>query len=63
MSQIPADLSGRWDKQRRFDEAWRWVRRIGPSRSLSTTVCPLREAQAAYEALDTGATVGVHFTY
>jgi threonine dehydrogenase-like Zn-dependent dehydrogenase len=63
VSQIPADLSGRWDKQRRFDEAWRWVRRIGPSRSLSTTVCPLREAQAAYEALDTGATVGAHFTY
>ncbi|KAJ1487241.1 hypothetical protein T484DRAFT_1787122 [Baffinella frigidus] len=63
VSEIPAELSGRWDKARRFEEAWAWVRRLRPSRTLSTKVVPLREAQAAYDLLDQGATVGVHFSY
>lgn len=63
VSKIPAHLSGRWDKDRRFNEAWKWVKRIRPSMSLGTSIVPISEAQSAYEALLEGKTVAVEFTY
>ena len=63
VSKIPAELSTRWDKQRRFAEAWEWVRRLRPSRLLTTMSLPLAGAQEAYQALDAGRTLGVEFVY
>ena len=31
VSHVPADMSARWNKQRRFQEAWRWVRALRKS--------------------------------
>eukprot|EP00802_Teleaulax_amphioxeia_P011038 Tamp_11068.p1 GENE.Tamp_11068~~Tamp_11068.p1 ORF type:complete len:338 (-),score=26.68 Tamp_11068:126-1139(-) len=63
VSHVPADMSGRWDKARRFAEAWRWLRKLRPSSFLTTTRLPLSEAQVGYELLDKGQTLGVQFTY
>lgn len=63
VSKIPAALTGRWDKPRRFRETWEWVRRLRPSEHLSTMTLPLKSAQQGYELLDTGETLGVQFAY
>mmetsp|Transcript_39480 Transcript_39480/g.124237 ORF Transcript_39480/g.124237 Transcript_39480/m.124237 type:complete len:270 (+) Transcript_39480:917-1726(+) len=65
VSQIAADLSGLWSKQRRFDEAWTWVGRIRPSLFLSSLFLPLEQAQEGYSSLDQQkpGVVGVQFVY
>ena len=69
VSHIPPELSGRWDKQRRFDVAWRVLRAIRPSRLLTppassggaggegrASAVPLRSADVrrTYEMLERG---------
>ena len=48
---IAPELSGRWDKQRRFETAWRMVERLKPSQ-LVTHRFPVGEAADAYQLLD-----------
>jgi len=50
VSTLAPALSGRWDKQRRFDLAWDMIRRIDPSQLVTHTL-PLREAPALYQQL------------
>jgi 2-desacetyl-2-hydroxyethyl bacteriochlorophyllide A dehydrogenase len=51
VSTISPDLSGRWDKRRRFDIAWKALERIGPEKWI-THHFELQEAQKAYRLLD-----------
>lgn len=51
VSTISPDLSGRWDKSRRFDTAWKSLERIKPDKWI-THRFPIEEAQEAYRLLD-----------
>eukprot|EP00871_Galdieria_phlegrea_P002555 jgi/Galph1/32/GphlegSOOS_G4795.1 len=51
VSRIPPALSGRWDKHRRFQVAWNFIRQLQPSK-LITLVAPLDEAPQIYENID-----------
>lgn len=51
VSSIAPELSGRWDKARRFDVTWEMIRRIKPSRFISQR-SPLAHAQITYQQLD-----------
>jgi threonine dehydrogenase-like Zn-dependent dehydrogenase len=62
VSEIKAELSGLWTKQRRFGFTWELVRQIRPSR-LITLQTSLSDAQKAYEALDQGSEIAVAFKY
>jgi 2-desacetyl-2-hydroxyethyl bacteriochlorophyllide A dehydrogenase len=50
VSTLAPALSGRWNKNRRLDAAWQWLRRIGPHR-LITRRFPLERAAEAYRLL------------
>jgi len=55
VSDVPAAMSGRWNKARRFALAWEVLRRIKPSRMLGTQEeVPLRttDVLAAHEATE-----------
>lgn len=64
VSSIAPDLSGRWDKSRRFDLAWDMIRKVKPSRLISERA-PLQQAPAIYQRLDQqpGSLVQVLFVY
>ena len=62
VSKIPAGVSGRWDKKRRFGLAWDLVRDLRPSRLLTRTTT-LGHAMDAYRALDRGTEIAVAFEY
>ncbi|CAN0554451.1 unnamed protein product, partial [Ectocarpus sp. 8 AP-2014] len=51
VSRLPAGLTDRWDKDRRFLAAWSLVRELRPSVFLTTSSPPLDGAQEAYESL------------
>jgi 2-desacetyl-2-hydroxyethyl bacteriochlorophyllide A dehydrogenase len=51
VSTISPELSGRWDKSRRFDVAWKAVERIKPGKWI-THRFPIEEAGKAYQLLD-----------
>lgn len=51
VSTISPELSGRWDKSRRFDVAWSALERIQPEKWI-TQRFPLEEAGKAYQLLD-----------
>jgi 2-desacetyl-2-hydroxyethyl bacteriochlorophyllide A dehydrogenase len=51
VSRLAPELSGRWDKARRFQLAWEQIGRIRPAR-LITQCLPLSEAAEAYRLLD-----------
>lgn len=51
VSTIAPELSGRWDKARRFDVAWKALERIKPDKWI-THRFPIEEASKAYELLD-----------
>jgi 2-desacetyl-2-hydroxyethyl bacteriochlorophyllide A dehydrogenase len=53
VSHISAALSARWDRERRFEAAWRALSDIDTLPLVSHRV-PFEEAQAAYELLDRG---------
>lgn len=62
VSYIPPELTGRWDKKRRFDLTWDTIRLIKPSRLISS-VSALRseDVLAAYIRLEKGEDVTVLF--
>lgn len=51
VSTIAPELSGRWDKERRFQTAWDMIRRLNPE-SLITHKLPLAEAAQIYRLID-----------
>lgn len=51
VSTISPELSGRWDKSRRFDVAWKALKRIKPEKWI-THRFPIEEADKAYQLLD-----------
>lgn len=53
VSTLAPGLSGRWDKQRRFDLAWQMIRRIDPTQLVTHTLA-LQEAGALYQQLHEG---------
>ena len=63
VSRIPATLSMRWDKGRRFDVAWELLRAIRPSTTLTTTRVGLHRAGEAFELLVAGKTVVTEIVY
>ncbi|CAM9734807.1 unnamed protein product [Pylaiella littoralis] len=63
VSRLPAGLTDRWDKERRFSAAWALVRELRPSSFLTTSSPGLDGAQGAYESLGAGSELGVVFRY
>ncbi|MEP7135301.1 MAG: zinc-binding alcohol dehydrogenase [Chloroflexota bacterium] len=51
VSSIAPELSGRWDKARRFEVAWEALKRIQPQKWI-THRFPIEEADKAYKLLD-----------
>ncbi|MBP8164365.1 MAG: zinc-binding alcohol dehydrogenase [Anaerolineales bacterium] len=51
VSTISPELSGRWDKSRRFEVAWNALERVQPERWI-THRFPLKDADQAYQLLD-----------
>jgi threonine dehydrogenase-like Zn-dependent dehydrogenase len=64
VSTIAPELSGRWDKARRFDVAWKALERIKPEKWI-THRFPIEEAGKAYGLLDNNPqeTIQVIFDY
>jgi 2-desacetyl-2-hydroxyethyl bacteriochlorophyllide A dehydrogenase len=64
VSTISPELSGRWDKSRRFDVAWKALERIQPDRWI-THRFPIEDAEKAYRLLDANPqeTIQVLLTY
>ncbi len=64
VSTIAPELSGRWDKARRFRVAWEALRRIQPQKWISHRF-PIEEAEKAYRLLDENPqeTIQVIFDY
>jgi 2-desacetyl-2-hydroxyethyl bacteriochlorophyllide A dehydrogenase len=64
VSTISPELSGRWDKHRRFDVAWKALERIQPERWI-THRFSLSEAGKAYQLLDENPqkAIQILFTY
>jgi threonine dehydrogenase-like Zn-dependent dehydrogenase len=54
VSTLAPELTGRWDKPRRFDTAWKALERIRPEKWI-THRFPLEEAGQAYRLLDENA--------
>ena len=51
VSTLAPELSGRWDKARRFQTAWDMIRRVQPQELISHRV-PLDQADVIYDLLD-----------
>lgn len=64
VSTISPELSGRWDKSRRFDVAWKALERIKPEKWIMHRFS-IEEADKAYQLLDENPqeTIQVLFTY
>ena len=64
VSTIAPELSGRWDKSRRFDVAWKALERIKPEKWI-THRFPLEKAERAYKLLDESPqeTIQILFAY
>jgi threonine dehydrogenase-like Zn-dependent dehydrogenase len=64
VSTISPELSGRWDKPRRFDVAWKSLERIKPEKWI-TQKFSLNDADKAYQLLDENPqeTIQVIFDY
>ena len=64
VSTIAPELSGRWDKARRFDVAWQALKRIRPEKWITHRI-PLENAADAYGLLDQSPaeTIQVMLTY
>ena len=50
VSTLAPELSGRWDKERRFDMTWQLLQQLDPAQLITHRV-PLREAAALYKHL------------
>jgi 2-desacetyl-2-hydroxyethyl bacteriochlorophyllide A dehydrogenase len=64
VSTLPPHLSGRWDKNRRYQLAWDGIRQIDPTH-LITHRFDFQQAEQAYKLLDQQPekTVGIIFSY
>ena len=64
VSSISPELSGRWDKARRFEVAWNALKRIQPEKWI-THKFPLEQAAQAYQLLDSSPELAIQiiFTY
>jgi threonine dehydrogenase-like Zn-dependent dehydrogenase len=64
VSSISPELSGRWDKSRRFEVAWSALKRIRPEKWI-TQKFPLEQASQAYQLLDNSPELAIQvvFTY
>ncbi len=62
VSDIPAELSTMWSKDRRFALAWELVRMLRPAHLITKTVT-LDKAQEAYDRLEKGLEIAVSFEY
>jgi 2-desacetyl-2-hydroxyethyl bacteriochlorophyllide A dehydrogenase len=64
VSSLAPELSGRWDKERRFEVTWKALERIQPEKWI-THRFPIDEARRAYRLLDEspGETMQVLLTY
>lgn len=64
VSSIAPELSGRWNKARRFDVAWKALERIKPEKWIKHRF-PIEEAAEAYQLLDhhPQETIQILFTY
>jgi len=62
VSEIPAELTALWSKERRFQLTWELVKSLRPSRLITKSVS-LDEAQEAYEDLAKGEEIAVIFRY
>ncbi len=64
VSSIDPSLTGRWDRKRRFDMAWKLLAEIKPSRLVNQRL-PLAEAESAYSLLDAenAESLSILFTY
>ncbi len=51
VANLNPELKGRWNRKRRFALAWDWIRRIKPSRWITSTFS-LEEAGLAYDLID-----------
>ncbi|MDT4292034.1 zinc-binding dehydrogenase [Methylomonas sp. MO1] len=51
VSSIAPELSGRWDKARRFQQAWQMIRRVKPQALISHRM-PIDQAADIYKRLD-----------
>ncbi|AMK74973.1 MULTISPECIES: zinc-dependent alcohol dehydrogenase [Methylomonas] len=51
VSSIAPELSGRWDKARRFQQAWQMIKRVKPQALISHRV-PIDQAADIYQLLD-----------
>ena len=62
VSNIPPELTGRWDKNRRFDLTWDCIRQIKPSRLISAvTLLRSQDVLDAYIRLEKGEDVTALF--
>ena len=64
VSTLPAHVALRWDRQRRREAAWEFIRRLRPSRFIGRVV-PFERAAEVYAELDRGpeAVLQVLFSY
>jgi threonine dehydrogenase-like Zn-dependent dehydrogenase len=64
VSTIAPELSGRWDKTRRYDVAWQALQRIKPEKWITHRFA-LDKAEEAYRLLDENPqeTIQVMFNY
>ena len=62
VSSIPATLSHRWTKARRFGAAWASLRELMPGEALTTLVCSLEDADSAFARLQSGEEIAVVFS-
>jgi threonine dehydrogenase-like Zn-dependent dehydrogenase len=64
VSTLAPELSGRWNKARRFNTAWRALERVKPEKWI-THRFPIEQAGEAYQLLDQNPqeTIQVLITY
>jgi 2-desacetyl-2-hydroxyethyl bacteriochlorophyllide A dehydrogenase len=62
VSSISPELSGRWDKARRFEVAWKALKRIQPEKWI-THKFPLEQAMQAYQLLDSSPELAIQIIF
>jgi 2-desacetyl-2-hydroxyethyl bacteriochlorophyllide A dehydrogenase len=62
VSSISPELSGRWDKSRRFEVAWNALQRIQPEKWI-THKFPLEQAAQAYQLLDSSPETAIQIIF
>jgi 2-desacetyl-2-hydroxyethyl bacteriochlorophyllide A dehydrogenase len=62
VSSVSPELSGRWDKPRRFEVAWNALKRIQPEKWI-THKFPLEQAAQAYQFLDSSPELAIQIIF